>query len=230
MRHRPPFHCSASVRPGLERVFEDPPTAVQTSREGHATDDRKLMSAPTGFGVGSTFQLWVAISLDPPASDAPAMESAVKPNRTVNDPSSRVARRRRAPARGSPLSGRLTASVWLRLGTAPPSIDGSPTNILRRKAASLRLFVTSSTVLAAGGTASVPATDWLSVVSTGQTNNLGSVHAARLPAVRRRRVTRKHGSDRGRRKGCAAAPPVDRATRRPDWAGRPGSRGRTGWR
>ena len=47
-------------------------------------------------------------------------------------------------------------------------------------------------------------------------------------------VTRKRQPDLGRRTGCAAAPPrVARATRRsstPDWAGRPGSRGRTGWR
>ena len=47
-------------------------------------------------------------------------------------------------------------------------------------------------------------------------------------------VTRTRQPHLGRRTGCAAAPPsVARAMRRsstPDWAGRPGSRGRTGWR
>ena len=77
MRQRVPSHRSARVPEGLERVLENPPTAVQTRRDVHDTDDRKLISALTGFGVGSTFHLPVAASLEPPASDAPAVESAV---------------------------------------------------------------------------------------------------------------------------------------------------------
>lgn len=102
MRQRVPFHRSASVREELERDLEDPPTAIQNRRDGHATDDRKLIPALTGFGVALTFHALAAVWLDPPASDTPAVASAITPTRTVNDPS------------------RLTASSWLRLGMAPP--------------------------------------------------------------------------------------------------------------
>lgn len=200
MRQRVPSHRSASVPEGLERVLENPPTAVQTRRERHATDDRKLISALTGFGVGSTFHVRVAISLDPPASDAPAMESAVKPSKMVNDPSRRVARHRES-ARGAPLSCRLPASVWLRLGTAPRFYKRQPTNILARKAASLRLIVRSPIVLSARGTASVPATDRVSVVCTQANQQRGGrVGAARLPTARRPLHAAK--ADASKASGC----------------------------
>jgi hypothetical protein len=98
MRQRLPFHRSASGSVGLEAVEASEPTAVQARAETHATDDSTLISAPTGFGVGSTFHLRAPASLGPPACAPAAMTIAVNPSTTVNDPSSRVARRRRAPA------------------------------------------------------------------------------------------------------------------------------------
>src|SRR5437660_4322761 len=111
MRQRVPSHRSASVPDGLDRVLEKPPTAVQTPRDRHETDERKLMSALTGFGVGSTFHCRVATSLELPASDASAVQSTVKPSETVNTASSRVARRQCPPAQGRASSCVLAVSL-----------------------------------------------------------------------------------------------------------------------
>jgi hypothetical protein len=99
------------VSVGLERVAADEPTAVQARRDVQATDDRMLISALTGLGVGSIFH--VRTSLVPPAGVAPAVTLAVKPSKTVNAPSSRVARREWALARSSLLPCRVTIAVRL---------------------------------------------------------------------------------------------------------------------
>src|SRR5690348_1841092 len=81
---RSPFHRSASVRSGLDRLWEAPPTAVQARGEEHATDDRKLIPALTGLGVDSIFHLPAGAAPALPACAAPAMTTTVMPASTVN--------------------------------------------------------------------------------------------------------------------------------------------------
>ncbi len=102
-----PFHLSAKVNPGLDRLAAREPTAVQARPEVHETADSSLMFAPAGFGVGSTFHalpvakpVWLACA-------APAVAIHVQPNNKARTPSSRAACAQRTPAR-NPLPSRLT--------------------------------------------------------------------------------------------------------------------------
>jgi len=100
-----PSHRSARGSVKLESEAADEPTAVHARAEEHATDDSTLISAPTGSGVGSIVHVRPrCAALDPPASAAPTVTTAVNPSK-------------RASAR------RLTASVRLQVATAAPFLE-----------------------------------------------------------------------------------------------------------
>jgi hypothetical protein len=102
-----PFHLSAKVNPGLDRLAAWEPTAVQACPGVHDTAENSLMFAPAGFGVGWTFHalpvakpVWLACA-------APAVAIHAQPNSKVRTPSSRAACAQRTPARNL-LPSRLT--------------------------------------------------------------------------------------------------------------------------
>ena len=101
IRQRVPFHLSARVNPGLDRLAACDPTAVQARPDVHETADSTLMPAPFRFwfGVGSTFHPLPAAMPGWLACAAPAVTAPVKPSSKMTAPSSRTARAQRTPNR-----------------------------------------------------------------------------------------------------------------------------------
>jgi hypothetical protein len=106
-----PFHLSARVNEGLERLAVSEPTAVQARPEVHDTAESPLISAPAGFGVGSIFHAPLAALPAWLAWAAPAVTIPVTPASTVTTPTSQTACAQRTPAR-IPLRSRLTWRAW----------------------------------------------------------------------------------------------------------------------
>jgi hypothetical protein len=96
-----PFHLSARADPELDGLLVCDPTAVQARPEEHDTAESTLISAPAGFGVGSTFHVLPVALAGWLAWAAPAVAIPVKASSNAATPSSRVARVQRSPVRNS---------------------------------------------------------------------------------------------------------------------------------
>ena len=111
IRQLVPFHRSAKVNPGLDRLAAWEPTAVQARPEVHETAENSLISALARFGVGSTFHALPAAVRGWLACAAPAVTIPGKPSTKATAPSSPTARVQHTPARGPLLLPRLTRPV-----------------------------------------------------------------------------------------------------------------------